>query len=150
MIHLNQTQSILVLTLVLMFSFVIFAKEPAQPAENIVASYTDYTVFAGDKFSLIEDNLLKGINSNNTGLVTSSAYFLGEMESDKAMIPLLRLAKNGSTEESRIIAGLSLYKIHSKIGMFRLKGLAESDDSELVRKTFVRIYNKYVSNNFSF
>ena len=72
------------------------------------------------------------------------------MKSSKAMIPLLMLATSGSTEEARVIAGLSLYKIQSNIGMCRLKGLSKSDKSELVRRVFDRIYKKYVSDNYTF
>ena len=148
--YLNKNQSVLVLTLVLIFSSILTAREPAKPAKNVVSSYNNFTVFTEDKLSLIEDNLLTGIKSKNSGLQTSCAYFLGEMKSSKAMISLLRLARNGATEEARIIAGLSLYKIHSKIGLYQLKGLSERDKSELVRKVFDRLYKKYVSDNYSF
>ena len=127
--YLNKNQSVLVLTLVLIFSSILTAREPAKPAKNVVSSYNNFTVFTEDKLSLIEDNLLTGIKSKNSGLQTSCAYFLGEMKSSKAMISLLRLARNGATEEARIIAGLSLYKIHSKIGLYQLKGLSERDKS---------------------
>jgi HEAT repeat protein len=128
----------------------MFAIEPAKPVKNVPSSYNNFTVFTEEKLSLIEDNLLSGVKSKNSGLQTSCAYYLGEMNSSKAMIPLLILATTGDTEEARIIAGLSLYKIHSKIGMYRLKGLSKSDESELVRRVFDRIYKKYVSDNYSF
>ncbi|MFC2103186.1 hypothetical protein ACFLSS_02035 [Bacteroidota bacterium] len=150
MIRFNQIQFALVFALVMIFSFVLIAKEPAKASKNVVSSYNDYTVFTGDKLSLIEDNLLKGVKSNNTGLQTSSAYFLGEMKSDRALIPLLNLVRNGKTEESRIIAALSLYKIESKIGMYRLKGLSKRDESHLVRKVFDRLYKIYAVNGYSF
>ena len=97
-----------------------------------------------------EQNLLAGIKTDNVGLQTSSAYFLGEMKSDKSLIQLLKLARYGETEESRIISGLSLYKIESDIGMYLLKSLRESDDSEKVRGSFDRIYKIYISDNRSF
>jgi len=150
MMYLNNTQLVLVLTLVLIFSSILTAREPAKPAKNVVSSYNNFTVFTEDKLSLIEDNLLTGIKSKNSGLQTSCAYFLGEMKSSRAMIPLLRLARNGATEEARILAGLSLYKINSNIGLYQLKGLSERDESELVRKVFDRIYKKYVRDNYSF
>jgi HEAT repeat protein len=112
--------------------------------------FNDFSTISEAKLSVIEDNLIRGIKSDNSGLQTSCAYFLGEMKSGKAMIPLLKLAKHGTTEESRIIAALSLYKIQSKVGMRQLKGLAKSDKSELVRKVFDRIYKKYMCDNCSF
>ena len=148
--YLKKNRLVLVPILILILSSALSAREPAKPAKNVVSSYNNFTVFTEDRLSLIEDNLLTGIKSKNSGLQTSCAYFLGEMKSSKAMISLLRLARNGATEEARIIAGLSLYKIHSNIGLYQLKGLSERDESELVRKVFDRLYKKYVSDNYSF
>jgi hypothetical protein len=127
-----------------------FAADPNSPAKSENASTNIYSNLSNELFDKFETNLLVGINSKNSGLQTSCAYLLGEIKSDKAMIPLLRLATNGKTEEGRIIAGLSLYKIKSDIGMYRLKWLAENDESELARKVFKRIYAKYVSDHYSF
>ena len=131
---------------------IVFANEPVKPARaNSTSTYNDFTVFSEDDYNQIETNMLIGIKSNNTGLQTSCAYFLGEMKSDRAMIPLLKLVTNGKTEEARIIAALSLYKIKSKIGMYRLKQLSETyEESELVRKVFDRLYEIYVSKTYSF
>ena len=112
--------------------------------------YNNYTILSAGEYHQVEQNLLAGIKSGNIGLQTSCAYFLGEMKSDRAMIPLLRLVTNGKTEEARIIAALSLYKIKSKIGMYRLKHLVETDESELARRVFDRVYKKYVSDTYSF
>jgi len=114
------------------------------------SNYTNYTVLTEKQYEQFELNLLAGIKSDNIGLQTSSAYFLGEMKSDKSLIYLLKLARYGDTEESRIIAGLSLYKIESDIGMYLLKSLRNSDNSEKVRRTFDRIYKTYISDNRSF
>jgi HEAT repeat protein len=145
------------LTLVFVFMVIalstsnVFANEPVKAASaNSTSTYNDFSVFSEEKYDQIEQNLLAGIKSDNIGLQTSSAYFLGEMKSDRAMIPLLRLVQNGGTEEARIIAALSLYKIESKIGMYRLKYLLETDDSELARRVFDIIYKKYVSDKYSF
>lgn len=158
--HLKQIRTSLFLSLVLIFSSASFAGELDNLIPEILKSeisairstsmFNDFSSFSAAKLSVIEDNLIKGIKSDNTGLQTSCAYFLGEMKSDKAMIPLLKLVKHGSTEESRIIAALSLYKIHSKIGMCQLKGLAKTEKSELVRKVFDRIYKKYTCDNCTF
>ncbi len=129
----------------------VFALEPVKPAKaNSTNTYNDFTVFSEEEYDQIETNMLIGIKADNTGLQTSCAYFLGEMKSDRAMIPLLKLVTNADTEEARIIAALSLYKIESKIGMYRLKYLAESDESELARRVFDRIYRMYVSDKYSF
>ena len=158
--HLNQIRCSLFLLLVLFLSTGVYADgndelipEILKPEISALESklmFNDFSTFSETKLSVIEENLIRGIKSDNTGLQTSCAYFLGEMKSGKALIPLLKLAKHGATEESRIIAALSLYKIHSKIGMCQLKGLAKSDESELVRKVFDRIYKKYMCDNCSF
>jgi len=114
------------------------------------SNYTNYTVLTEKQYEQFEQNLMAGIKSDNIGLQTSSAYFLGEMKSDKSLIYLLKLARYGDTEESRIIAGLSLYKIESDIGMYLLKSLRNTDNSEKVRRTFDRIYKTYISDNRSF
>jgi len=131
---------------------IVFANEPVIPTKaNSASTYNDFTVFSEEEYDQIEANMLAGIKSGNTGLQTSCAYFLGEMKSDRAMIPLLKLVTNGKTEEARIIAALSLYKIESNIGMYRLKKLSETfEKSELVRKVFDRIYKVYISKNYSF
>jgi hypothetical protein len=94
--------------------------------EPETSGYNNYAVFTDEEYHQIEQNLLAGIKSDNVGLQTSSAYFLGEMKSDKSLIHLIKLARNGNTEESRIIAGLSF------------------------RRSFDKIYKKYISDNRSF
>ena len=127
-----------------------FGTKLSNVDETETAGYNNYAILTDEEYHQVEQNLLAGINSDNIGLQTSSAYFLGEMKSDRAVIPLLRLVQNGETEEARIIAALSLYKIESKIGMYRLKYLAETDESELARRVFGRIYQKYVFDKYSF
>jgi len=147
----NKLTLVLVLIGFALSTSIAFAIEPVQAASaKSTSTYNDFSVFSDDKYDQIEDNMLKGIKSDNTGLQTSCAYFLGEMKSDRAMIPLLRLVRNGGSEETRIIAALSLYKIESKIGMYRLKYLAKTDESELAKRVFDIIYKKYVSDKYSF
>ena len=147
----NKLTLVFVFMVIALSTSIVFANEPVKAANaNSTSTYNDFSVFSEDKYDRIEENMLIGMKSGNTGLQTSCAYFLGEMKSDRAMIPLLRLVKNGETEAARIIAALSLYKIESKIGMYRLKHLVESDDSELARRVFDIIYKKYVSDKYSF
>jgi hypothetical protein len=110
-------------------------------------SFNDYSSFSEVEKERIEANLLRGINSSNLGLQTSSAYFLGELKSSKATIPLLKLLRDGETEEARIIAAISLYKLDSGIGMYRIKWYSVHDESDLVKRNFTRIYNTYAANN---
>ncbi len=85
-------------------------------------------------------SLLMGMESENFGLQTSSAYMLGELGSLKAVIPLMRMLHNSDKEEARIMAALSLSKIDSRTGMYAVKQAAKYDDSERVRKICFSIY----------
>jgi len=134
----------------LLFYSTAFGTKLSNGDEQGKTGYNNYAILSDEGYHQVEQNLLAGIKSGNIGLQTSCAYFLGEMKSDRALIPLLKLVKNGETDEARIIAALSLYKIESKIGMYSLKYLAETDDSELARQVFTRIYKKYVFDKYSF
>ena len=45
-------------------------------------------------------SLLNGIESDNMGLKTSSAYMLGELKITNAVIPLMQMMRDGVTEEA--------------------------------------------------
>lgn len=100
--------------------------------------------FTEKKYKQIEDNLLVGINTDNQGLQVSCAYFLGEMKSERAVIPLLKMLKSGQTEEERIIAALSLSKIRSERGLFAVKQRIKFDDSKRVQRLCELFYNNYL------
>ena len=82
----------------------------------------------------IEDNLIIGLHSDNLGLKTTSAYLLGEYGTSRSVIELMRVLKNGDTEEERISAALALTKINTEKARFAVKQRAIYDDSERVRK----------------
>lgn len=102
-----------------------------------------------DKYRQIEDNLLHGIKSENLGLQISCAYFLGELKSERAIIPLLKMLKSGATEEERIMAALSLSKIDSDRGIFAIKQKIRFDDSERVQRLCELFYNKIIENELN-
>ncbi len=129
---------------ILLTTVAIAGAGAASTVDSEPSTYLDYSVFDEEHRDLIEDNLMKGINSNNLGLQVSSAYFLGELKSSKAIIPLLKLLREGETEEARIIAAISLYKLDSGIGMYRLKWYSVHEENEMLRRNFQRIYNTYL------
>ncbi len=103
------------------------------------------TTFAGSdktKDELIEKNLIAGLQSDNLGLKTSSAYFLGEYGSTKCVNSLLKVLKSGNTEEERISAAVSLYKIDSEKGLFAIKQRVKFDDSERVKRICSILYQQ--------
>jgi hypothetical protein len=109
-------------------------------------------VFSAEKKSAIVDNLVKAINSENTGLHTSGAIVLGDLinesylasdDASKAMIPLLRLLKNGETEKERIAAAVALYQLGNPIGIFQLGGVARFDENKKVATVCKNLYYTY-------
>ncbi|MCB9208623.1 MAG: hypothetical protein H6609_04530 [Ignavibacteriales bacterium] len=90
----------------------------------------------------VEETLLVGLNSENLGLKTSSAYFLGEYGTSKSVIPLMKVLKSGKTEEERISAAVALSKINSDVARFAIKQRAKFDESERVRKQCALCYQE--------
>ncbi|MCW8849943.1 MAG: hypothetical protein OQJ81_08200 [Melioribacteraceae bacterium] len=111
-----------------------------------------FTVFAADSlktqkastYENIEKNLLVGLATDNEGLKFSCAYFLGEIKSSKAVIPLLRLFHNGESDEMKIIAALSLCKINSERGVFAVKRGITFADSKRVQRLCNIFYNQHL------
>ena len=99
------------------------------------------------KYRQVEDNLLVGMNADNTGLQMSCSYFLGEMKSSRAVNSLLKILKSGETEEERIIAALSLSKIQSEQGLFAVKQRIKFDNSERVQRLCQIFYNSNLIGN---
>ena len=89
------------------------------------------------------DNLLIGLGSGNDGLRRSSAYMLGEIKSDEAVIPLMRALKSGKDERTQIAAAFSLCKIGDARGVFAVKQEVRFSDSEKVRNSCLWFYNQY-------
>ncbi len=87
-------------------------------------------------------NLLIGLQSDNYGLKTSSAFMLGEIKAEEAVIPLMRMLRNEKHEDGRIVAALALFKINDPRGVFAVKQAIKFDDSERVRKMCSNYYNE--------
>lgn len=92
---------------------------------------------------LIEENYINGINSGNLGLRVSSAYYLGEMKSEKAVIPLIRMLRSEENEGAKIMAALSLVKIEDTMGLYMVAQQGVFSDSKRVRRMCNRLYNAY-------
>lgn len=113
------------------------------------------TVLAGNEsnkkskhaISSVEDNLLKGLGSGNCGLKMSCAYFLGEMKSSKAVIPLMKMLRDETNECNRLMAALALTKIGDPRGIYMVKRRAVFDSSLRVRSMCERFYKAYRSND---
>ncbi|MEE9429749.1 MAG: HEAT repeat domain-containing protein [Melioribacteraceae bacterium] len=95
-------------------------------------------------YEQVEDNLIVGVESSNQGLRISAAYFLGEIKSEKSVIPLMKILKSSTIEKERIMAALSLSKINTTQGNFAVQRRATFDNSERVRR-LCNIFNKEIN-----
>ena len=77
--------------LLLLFVFTIFMSVGLanDPAKQVKAFNKD----------LATKNLLIGLESKNNGLISSSAFYLGEYNSTQAVIPLMKILKNSESGE---------------------------------------------------
>jgi hypothetical protein len=87
---------------------------------------------------------LIGLASDNEGLRVSCAFNLGEMKSQKAVVPLMQLAREGKTFEERVIAALSLVKIGNPQGVYLVSRLAKFSECEKTRRMCEKFYNGYL------
>lgn len=85
------------------------------------------------KYSMIENNYLRGLSSDNLGVRKSAAFFLGEMKSSKAVVPLMNILKTEKDEPLRIIAAWSLIKIGDFRGINLVKHVSENCDCHSVK-----------------
>ena len=96
------------------------------------------------KYSTIESNLLVGLNSNIEGLRISCAYYLGEMKSENAVLPLMQILRDDNCYAARIVAALSLIKIGDEQGIYMVKRTAKFNNEEGVRKMSEKFYLAYL------
>lgn len=98
----------------------------------------------------IEENLLNGLTSENYGLRTSTAYFLGEYKSTKSVIPLMNMLHSEKDESGRILAALALIKIGDSRGVYAVKQAAKFDESKRVQRLCRIFYNAYLHNEVNY
>lgn len=126
-----------ILALVFVFSIAVYGGDKAKTSsDKIIAQYEK-----------IEANLLVGLASGNKGLMISSAYYLGEMKSKKAVIPLMEKLQemDCNCTELRIVAALSLIKIGDARGVYLVKRTAELDGNPRVKRFSTIFYNAFVN-----
>jgi HEAT repeat protein len=128
--------ALLLIFVFLLFSSFGFAAEPVKELRTI-------------KRDLAIQNLLIGLDSGNSGLTSSSAFYLGELNSSKAVIPLMRILRSSDQEELRISAALALLKIGDARGIFAIKRAIRFDESDRVSKMCEKFYNSYTYGEFS-
>lgn len=104
---------------------IIVCTIPAIAKESILPSNTNKTI--------IEDNLLAGMASDNLGLQRSCALMLGKIQSDRAVVLLIAVLHNSSDENVRIAAAWALCKIGDARGIYAVKMAVKNDESTRVQ-----------------
>jgi len=94
-------------------------------------------------------SLMNGLNSENLGLMSSSAYMIGELQLTNAVIPLMKILREDKNEDLRIAAALALYKIGTPLAINAVKQSARFDNSQRVSKLCANFYYEHLKNKFA-
>jgi len=120
-------------SLILIFSFQILPQETAdQNSSEMEACFK---------------TLQQGLNSDNLGLQAGCGYMVGELSCQRSVITLLKLLHDCPSEELRILAALSLYKIGDSRGIFAIKQAIKFDESKRVQRMCEIYYKAYLQGN---
>ncbi len=79
-------------------------------------------------------NLLTGIQAENTGLKKSSIYFSGLYKVEESVDVLINQLDKEEDPAVRILIALALYKIGTEEGIAAIQNLAVNDDNLKVRR----------------
>lgn len=134
----NISKGIIATALILSLSLPVTAKDLSKTAATT-------TEAAQITESRIVDNLLVGIKSENTGLKLSALFQMGNYDTEKSVIELMRILKDDPKDEARITAALSLYKLGDARGIYAVKRAAIFDESPRVRKMCENFYRQYIT-----
>jgi len=72
---------------------------------------------------------------------------VGELSCQRSVITLLKLLHDCPSEELRILAALSLYKIGDSRGIFAIKQAIKFDESKRVQRMCEIYYKAYLQGN---
>jgi HEAT repeat protein len=112
---------------------------------SLYAQKNSINDLTSNKYAL--QNLVAGIQSDNTGVKRSSIYFAGKYriaETEDVLIAQLKEEKDPST---RILIALVLYEMGSEEGLIEVKKLSMNDKDAKVRRMTTQIYNEYLVND---
>jgi len=127
-----------IITTIIVLAFFLIGSSNAITNPRMNVQIKDNTV----------ETLIMGLNSDNIGLKSGSAYMIGELKLKQATIPLLRVLHNEKNEELRIAAALALYKIGSPVAIYAVRQAIKFDESERVSKLCASFYSNYLKNKF--
>jgi HEAT repeat protein len=109
---------------------------PAMASESLLPPYA--------KRNLVEDNLLVGLASDNLGLQRGSALMLGQIEAERAVIPLMAMLHENADANLRVAAAWALCRIGDARGVFAVRRAVKFDPSQKVRDACAWYYDTYV------
>jgi hypothetical protein len=116
-------------------SLILILSFPILPQETAVRSSSE--------MQACFETLQQGLNSDNVGLKSGCAYMVGELRCQRSVITLLQILHSSPSEELRILAALSLYKIGDTRGIFALKQAIKFDESKRVQRMCEIFYKAY-------
>ena len=122
-------------SLFLFFSFQILPQETAIPNSS--------------EMEACFETLQQGLTSDNLGVQAGCAYMVGELCCHRGVVCLLKLLRSSPSEELRILAALSLYKIGDSRGIYAIKQAIRFDESERVSRLCEKFYRAYLQDNFA-
>ena len=96
------------------------------------------------KYESVEINYLMGLKSKNESIKASSAYFLGEIKSKKAVVPLMDMFRNEDNDGSKLVAAWSLLKIGDPRGVFLVKRAVDSRKNETINIMLQHYYKEFI------
>ena len=108
-----------------------FAQLPAKLTES------------SEMYIKTENNYLAGLESGVPGLKVSAAYFLGEMKSEKALFPLMKMFREANNYGARLVAAWALLKIGDKRGVFLVKRYIQLGNCDDIRCMLQQMYLDY-------
>ena len=110
---------------------------------TITFGQADKEISTPKKYEAIEANYLKGLESDNQGLKVSSAYFLGDMKSSRAVIPLMKMFNNEKNDGAKLVAAWSLLKIGDSRGVYLVKTGIDNSNSGGIKTMLHQLYVDY-------
>ena len=116
--------------------YIAYVKTPSMHIEKIKKKFDS-------NYKTIEANYLNGLKSKNMGVKASSAYFLGEMKSEKALFPLMKMFNNAQTDGERLLAAWSLLKIGDSRGVYLVKRATEDGTCKGANCMLTWLYRDY-------
>jgi len=91
--------------------------------------------------------LQQGLSSDNIGLQAGCTYMVGELSCQRSVVCLLKILHSCPSEELRILAALSLYKIGDSRGIYAIKQAIKYDENARVQRMCEIFYKAYVQGN---